>query len=514
MLFDGTKAYFEGNRLPNNALWFAQNSRFPGGRWASRQGYSAFGDAQTGGTNVKGLIEYKRFPSGVAMPYLTAYYNSSFYRYDVSSAVDVSIPATGWTAGDVAVEGVSYNSKLYVGNGVDLIGKIDDTTFSTIASSPRARLLETCFEKMWCVDNTAPATVQYTLTATASVPSNIETWTGAGTGGELIGKGGRVEALKTLDKQMYVFKKDIIDVFTGMDLSGTYPVPTREPISKNTGAVNNRAVTIVENDIWFLTPNMEIRSLGQEANYFQETRTKDMSEVINRYKRNLDPDQSGAVAWYVNRVFKLALKENGSSQNNIIFTYDWDTGGWGFDYMSSPQVACTIDGSAYFGVGGTSGIIYKDETGYSDNGSPMGWGGKTGLTDDGRPDMYKYARYLYVRGARSEDVVIKAYLLGEDFRRLETVTIEEPTAAQIAEGSVDVEDAWGQVGDIVGGTGYSGGEAGAPAVYRFNKMFSVSSTDRLFGIEFESTINGQRIFIDEAKLKYIPRPERYTPIDA
>jgi len=513
-LFNGVNAYMEGNRLSADALYYAENSRFDGGRWGSRKGYTTFGDAQTGGTNIKGLVPYLRFPSGISTPYVVSYYNSTFYRYALSDATYETIVPAAWTATDTTVEGVSYNASAYFADGANLIGKIADTTFSTVVDSPRARLLATWAEKMWAVDNAAPATAQYTVTATAGTPGNIEDWTNAGSGAQLIGKGGRIESMQNLNDKLYFFKNDQIDVAASFYTDTATPVLNLASVSKNTGAVNSRSTTIVENDIWFLAPNLEIRSLGNEANYFEELRTKDMSIAIKRHKRDLDSDQSNAVSWYQDGIYKLALKENGSDQNNLIFTYDRDAGGWGFDKATSPQVACTVDGKSFFGIGGSSGQIYRDENGYSDNGFPMSWGGKTGLRDDGRADMYKYARYLYVRGARSENVVITVKLIGEDFSVLETHTIPVPTAAEILAGSTVVDDDWGTVGDIVGGGGYTGGEVGAPAVYRFNKTISVGSTDRMFGVEVESSLLGQRAFIDEIRLKYIPRGDRYTPVDS
>lgn len=512
-LFEGVNAYREGNRLPEGALYYAENSRFIGGRWATRKGYSAFGDAQTSGTNIKGLVPYLRFPSGVETPYVTSYYNSKFYRYTIDGSTATEIVTT-WTAGDVDIEGVSYNSSLYLANGTDDIGKINDTTWSTIVNSPNARLLATWKEKMLAVDNVAPATVQYTLTATASSPSNIETWTGAGTGAELIGKGGRVESMRELDEKLNIFKNNEIEVFTTIDVSGALPVIVREPLAKGVGAVNHRATVVVENDIWFLSPNLEIHSLGQVSGFLNDTRTKDMSAIIQRHKSDLDPDQSGAVGWYNDGLFKMAFKENGSSQNNLVFVYDREQQLWDFDRATSPHVATTVAGKAFFGVDGTSGQIYRDENGYSDNGFPMSWGGKTGLFDDGRADLSKTARYLYVRGARSENVVITFYLLGEDFERLETLTLPEPTAAEIAAGNTVVSGDWGMVGDIVGGGGYTGAESGSPPVYRYNYCFSVASKARMFGVEVESSLLGQRAFIDEMKLKYIPLPESYNIVNA
>lgn len=513
-LFDGVNAFREANRIPVDALYYAENSRFEGGRWASRKGYTVFGDEQAGGTNIKGLIPYERFPGGIETPYVMSYYNSTFYRYDLADDSNVAITPT-WTATDTEVEGVSYNGAFYVGDGVNLIGKIDDTTFSTVADSPKARLLSTWAEKMWAVDNEAPATIQYTATASASTPLNIEDWTTVDSAGaNLIGKGGRIEALQQLNEKLYILKNDQIDVATSFYTDDVVPVLAFQPITKNTGAINSRATTIVENDIWFLDPNLEIRSLGNEANYFEEQRTKDMSILIKRYRRDLDPDQSGAVSWYNNGIFKLATKGNGSSQNNLIFTYERDTGGWSFDKATSPQVACTVDGQSFFGVDGNSGQIYKDETGYSDNGFAMGWGGRTGLRDHARPDMYKSGRYVYVRGERSEGVVITVNLVGEDYTVLDTATIPEPTEAEIAAGGTDVAGDWGPAGDIVGGEGYDGEDPGAPPVYRFNWTWSVGATERMFGLEFRSSLLAQRAFIDEAKLKYIPRGDKYTPVDA
>lgn len=319
-LFEGTNAYREGNRIPDDALYYAENSRFTGGRWGSRKGYTAFGDALTGGTNIKGLMDYTRFPSGIATPHVLAYYNSQFERFDIDGGASTTIIPTGWTASDTTVEGVHYNGAIYIGDGSNTLGKIDDTTFSVVTDAPAVRLLETWGEKMWGVDNVAPATVQYTATASASVLLNIEDWTTPGAAGaQLIGKGGRIEALKKLNNKLYIWKNSQIDVITSFYTDSVNPVPTLEPVSEVTGAVNQRAVTLVENDVWFLAPNLEIRSLGNEANYFEELRTKDMSIIIQRHKRDLDPDQSGAVGWYNDGIFKLALKENGSSQNNLLF---------------------------------------------------------------------------------------------------------------------------------------------------------------------------------------------------
>jgi len=515
-LFEGVNAYREGNRTPKNTLFYAENSRFFGGRWMSRKGYSEFGDAQSGGTNIKGLMGYERFPSGVATPYVVSYYNEKFYRYDIATAADVEINPAAWTTEDINVEGVSYNSNLYVADGVNLIGKINDTAFSTIADSPRARLLAVWAEKMWAVDNVAPATMQYSATATAAVPLNVEDWTTAGaTGAELLGKGGRIESVRVLDQKMYAFKRDDIEVFTTIDLSGANPRPVHEALSKGIGSISHRATTIVDNnDIWFLSPNLEINSLGSVSGYFENTRARDISAVIQRYKRDLDSDQTEAVGWYENGLYKLALKENGSSQNNILFVFDKETGGWSFDRATSPQVAETINGVALFGVGGNSGQIYRDESGYSDNGFPMAWSGRTGLVDDGRADLFKYARYLFVRGVRSEGAVITVRLLGEDFEQLEEHTIPAPTDEEIAAGGIEIEDAWRQVGDIVGSDGFQGDNTGSPAVYRFNYRFSVSSTARMFGAEIASSLLAQVAAIDEIELKYIPRPDKYGIINA
>lgn len=514
-LFDGVNAHGEGNRNPANTLFYAQNSRFDGGRWSSRMGYEAFGEELTGGTNIKGLIKYDRFPSGIENEYVVSYYGSNFYRHDLVTGVQTQIVPAGWTAADVSVEGTSYNSDLYVGDGINLIGKISDTTFSTVANSPSARLIEEFGEKLWAVDNVAPATAQYSATASASTPANIEDWiTPGASGAELIGKGGRIESMRKLNTALYFFKNDSIDRCTGFDLSGANPRPIMEPVTKIGGVLSHRSTIVVENDIWFLTPELEIRSLGQQSGFFQEARTNDLSVVIQRYKSNLDSDQSGAVAVYNKKIYKLWLKEVGSSQNNVAFTYDTNTNLWNFDRSTSPTAAIVVGDSSYFCVDGTSGFLYKDSVGYSDNGFAIGWSGKSLLADDGRPDLSKRARYVYVRGMRSEGVIINAYLVGEDYAKLESFTIPAPTASEIANASSQVGGLNQPPGDIVGDEGYTGTEPGGPMMYRFNYVQSVHSLGRMYGIELQAGLNGGRLAIDEVKLKYIPLPESYYPVNS
>lgn len=526
-VFNGVNAYSESNRNPHDTLYYAQNSRFSGGRWGSRPGYGAFGDVQAGGVHPRGLLTYTRFPGGVQVDYVIMYYNSNFYRYDLTTGVStVIVPPGTWLGGDISVEGDSYNGVLYVCNGSDRVHKITDLTMVEVTNSPRARILEDFGEKMWGIDNVAPATAQYTVTASAATPANIEDWTtgGGASGAQLFGQGGILTSMRKLSQELYFFKQDKIDRCTGFDVTGAEPRPLIEPVTKTGGALNHRSTCKVENDLWFVTPGtFEIRSMGKEAGYFNDTRTEDLSKILQRYKINLDPDQSKATATYNNKIYKLSLQERGSSQNNLDFVYDYNGGAWDFDRSTARLINTVASGNAFFTTDGNSGTLYKDETDYSDNGFPIAWSGKTQLADDliagahsrrfiPRADVFKRARYVFTRGARSQNVIITVFLYGDDFAILDSWTIPAPTSAEIAAANSTIGGLNGQVGDIVGESGYQGTELGVPPVYRFHDNHSTSFISRLFGIGYSANLIGQRVAIDEAKITYIPLPESYQGI--
>jgi len=508
-LFKGVNAFGEENRIPYDSLFYAENCRFDGFRLTNRPGYQAFYEGLSGGTNVKGLFNYPVYNHVLGnTEYLVAYYNSNFHRIDPNTMDVETIAPTGWTATDSAVEGLPYRDSLYVCDGNNLIGKITDTSFDVIADSPKAMFLETWLEKMWTVSSTAVSTVLYSRTATASNPEYIEDWTTVGgAGAELIGSGGRLTGLKKLNTSLYAFKADAIEQFYDFDLSGVVPVAIHRPLAVTAGAVGQKSITLVENDIWFLTPDLEIRSLGQEANYSSESpRTRDLSNTLARYKKQLDPDQSGAVAVYHKGIFKLSLKTLGSASNNIKFVWDFNSKMWSFDKDTSQTNYCINTGNLYFVTDGLSEKIYRDNVGYSDNGFAMSWSATTGLFDDGSPDIKKHARYLVVRGKRSKGATIVLNLLGEDRQVLETHVIPEPTEAEMAVVDREVEDAFLQFGDdLVGGFGYNGESSDGPATYRFNVKFSCNSNSRMFGLKFDSSLNAKKVAIDEAKIYYIPR---------
>jgi hypothetical protein len=509
-LFKGVNAFGEENRIPSDSLFYAENCRFDGYRLTNRMGYQAFYEELTGGTNIKGLINYPVYDHLTGnKEYLLAYYNSLFHRIDPDTSTKVQITPTGWTATDTEVSGISYRDKVYVcDGGTNLIGKIDDETFSVVADSPKAMFLETWLEKLWTVSSDAVSTVRYSRTATASNPEYIEDWTTIGaSGGELIGSGGRLTGLKKLQTRLYAFKEDAIEQFSDFDLSGDIPVPVHSPLAVTAGAIGQKSITLVENDIWFLTPNLEIRRIGQEVNYSSDSpRTRDMSNTLARYKKQLDPDQSGAVAVYHKGIYKLSLKTMGSASNNIKFIWDFNSKQWSFDKDTSQTAYCINSGNLYFVTDGLSEKIYRDNVGYSDNGFAMSWTASTSLVDDGAPDVKKHARYLIVRGERSEGAVITVNLLGEDQAVLETHIVPAPTPAEMATVDREVEDAYGLIGDdLVGGFGFNGESTDGPATYRFNAKFSCNSNSRMFGIKFSSSLNAKKVAIDEAKLYYIPR---------
>lgn len=512
--FGTVDSYHKKNRLPPENLSYAQNARQDAGFIKGRKGFTKVFDTElTGGTNIKCLTQYPYNSGGTQTNRTVFYYHGDFYYYSPGDVAPTLITDT-WTS-DLDTEAVAYNNVLYVTNGTDPFAKISNTIFALVTGAPLATVVETWADKMWAAGvASAPFTLYYSATATASVPANIEDWTTTGaSGAELIGKSGKITGLKTFQNTLYIFKEDEIYFIETLDLTGTYPQPVVRLYPVTGGAINQQCVTVVNNDVWFLTKSLQIRSLGLEASYLGQSRTKQISFIIQNYIDQLDPNQSTACMTFYKGIFKLSLRTSGNASNDFIIVWDTINDSYTIDRGPSSQRYAVINGNLYFVSPGTSGQVYQDENGFSDNQSNYSFQVKTRLSDLNRPDVYKRARYVYLRGARSAGVTTVVDLLGEDDEVLETFTVDPPTASEIAGTTVDAQGQWGggQIGgDILGGSGSIPTPDG-PAIYRYNVKFSSNSIDRMFGVGVAAGITGQRIEIEQLQIHYIPLSESYTP---
>jgi hypothetical protein len=516
--FQGVRNWEEETRIPKVNLWDVKNSDFEGGKWQAAPGPTEFLSALAGGTETRGLFFYPYQNSGVNEDYLIQYYNGNFYSLDLDAASRSQITGDSFTA-DEDIDGVVYNNEIFFVSPNNGMGYINGTTWGNTftGTPPPGSIIESNAEKLWVAGVAGfPSVIFYSRTATAASPDNIKDWV-TGAGSALVGKGGRITALRTLKGDtLYVFKDDSIHYLSGFDLSGADPVPKFETFSKTPGAINYRCVIEVENDLWYLTPNLELRSLGTVAQYINDTRTSDISLSIRKFLRNLDPVQDDAVMGYHDRKIHVSLKEKGSAVNNIEFIYDLDQKSWGIHKFRSlgPYAASNND---LYSAEELSGQIYKLRATYSNAGSPFNWNGKTLMVDLGKPWLNKRLRYVRLEVARSINHPITVFVHKDSYNdpSPSSFTLEAPTTAETGTPTASSEDKWGGAtfGKSVWGGAGIGVDVSNPILYK--RVFNIDRDESAsaFGLEFDASVNGGSVEIISLALGLIPLPEKNQWMD-
>lgn len=505
------------SEIPPNCLLESSNSEFDGGIWKSIRGTTQFLTALTSGTIINGLFYYPyKLTDLTAKDYLVEYYNKVFYLIDTDAETRSTVAATTFTV-DEELDATNYNNGIYFVSPNNTVGYITagGTWGSTFTGTPPGgSMVETAFEKMWIAgDPLLRNVIYYSRTATAANPEYIRDWT-TGSGSILIGSGGAITALRRLKDTMYVFKEDAIHYLKGFDTSGAYPIPLFDPYTVTGGAINQKCVVQVENDLWFLNKNLQLRSLGSVAQYISDTRTNDVSLAIKRYMEQLDPDQSRAAMSYFKNVLKVSLKTAGSTYNNWVLTYDFNNGGYSVERLRPVRMYTSTPGQRYFCEDGSnSGKLFKDSLGYSNDGSPFAFFGRTKMVNWGKSTQSGRLRYVRVYCARSQgqELVMSVYADSYDNPVLSTKFLAAPAATELGTSSTTGGE-WGEdsFGDVVWGGGGNPNVGSPPPVFRKVFVIDQNVSGRMFGIEIDGTINGSRAEIYEIELGVIPLPDKYT----
>jgi hypothetical protein len=504
------------SEIPNNCLLEAVNCEFDGGVWKSIQGTTSWLSQLTGGTVINGLIYYPyKKDDSTATEYLVQYYDKKFYLIDTEAETRTLVAGTTFTA-DEEISGANYNNDIYFISPVNSMGYILDggTWGNTFTGTPPiGTMLETAFEKLWSAGvPTNRNLITYSRSATASNPEFIRDYT-TGSGSILIGSGGAITAIRRLKDTMYVFKEDSIYYLKGFDTSGTYPIPLFDPYTVTGGAINQKCVTQVENDLWFLNRSLQLRSLGSVAQYISDTRTNDVSLAIKRYLNELDPDQPRAAMNYFKNVLKVSLRTAGSTYNNFVLTYDFNNGGYSVERLHPIKLYANTPSQRYFCEDGADslGYIFKDSVGYSKNGAAFSFSGKTKMVNLGKSTINGRLRYIKIYCGRSEGQELNLSVYADSYNNAVSSgkILAMPTSAEMGTATTTGggfgEEGFGE--EMFGGSGNLKVSA-APTVYR--KVFPVDQnlTGRMFGVEISGTINGTRAEIYEIELGIIQLPDK------
>lgn len=517
--FTGMQDYEEPNSVPPDKFYSCANARFEGKVVSSKKGFQKLGEAGTGGTSINGIYSYPYFEAGATEQRLIRFHNLSFAVYTDATAAWTAI-ATVWPGiSDGYTDGLLYNNVMYFVNpmdsDVDGIGKITDGTFSVVPATPRGFALEAWVERIWVIgDEDAPNAIIASRAASVDHPEYIEDFdTTDGALIELIGKGGRCTAIRNLNNNFYAFKLDSIwyntpDRFANGDTQFI-------ELSRTGGAINQKSTIIVENDVWFVTQSLEVRSLGAEKNYLtQDPRTKNLTEVIRRTIKTLNMEIGGQdpVMSYHNRVVRIHLKTRDSATNNITIIFDYNTGGWSVDRGQAVRCNTVWANRLVYGEDGISGQVFVDDTGYSADGAKIPFQAITPFMDNDRPDLYERARYIYFRGKQSFEQALTLRLYRGNYETFSDYTIDSPEDRGII-GSVTPD---GQFGTAQQGNALWGGDAESEngiTLYRTEQKISVERASNMYALAVLADIDNGQVVCEQLILETIPMPESYKRSD-
>jgi len=205
----------------------------------------------------------------------------------------------------------SAGDVMYACNAVDSMWKFDGTTFTDYASSPKGNILEIFEDKLYVAGvTTEPRSVYYSNSGVLTTFTGTDVFKPLGTD--------KITSLKNYYGFLIVFKeKSIWKVSRVQDTLGTY-YNKQELQSGNYGACSTKAVSWVENDIWFFT-GKEVRAFG-----FKDQQTgvlginsSVLSEQIKESLTNINQSNfSNVVCWYNNRRFYLSVGISSSTTTN------------------------------------------------------------------------------------------------------------------------------------------------------------------------------------------------------
>lgn len=261
------------------------------------------------------------------------------------------------------------------------------TTFVTEVTQPSGapKALDVAFwaEKAFAIgvlgvagNKYTDATTFYSATANIANPEYIYNFTSGGAGTELIGKGGGNTAIISTRDNLFIFKKRGIEYFYGID--STSGAPLHKSISEIYGVPNPDCVTQMGNNVVFFT-GKEIKTIGiQDESVYTFTIDPYFDANIQRTLQVLDDDQDDAAIIFDTKKKLLKLWVNYQGQR-ICFTYfipnrisatQQYTGGWSVDTGKNAKLLIYWNDEVYW-AGFGEDILYQDEVGYEDNGTPI-----------------------------------------------------------------------------------------------------------------------------------------------
>lgn len=494
----------------------------------ARNGYVPFANELTGSMGgVRVLAPYLRKSAGNDR--LLAVYNENVYTIDPSvTSTWTNINSTLLTD-DTNVNTVSYYDWAFLFNGVDKPLRLENTTLSQPFVKPDSIADADDFTPSLGAVYTdslfvagvpeSPNSLFISKASTAADPQNIYDFSGTLYASAVDANeksfNSRITALRNLSTALVVFLEDGAYYIPGLkEFAGDVLYDT-QPIGGASGAVSQKTTCVVENDIYYLTPQKEIRSIKRGFSDQLSMITTSLSTKIQpEIDALVDDDLSSAFSYYDSKAKKyyLYLKRKGDIFNTLRIVGDLDrldesgTPAWYIDDNMSFQSGCAFNGKVYIGSS-VSGQTFEDNVGRSDNGAAIRTRRVSKDLNGNTSSGLKTYRDLHIYGQITEgtELIFRVYvnniLINES-----TVNVSNTTGAYSASGIGTQSVGDFEIGDETEDT--------TPYIddyYQFTKRIQLRSRGQVMRFEIitDGTNNGYKI--STADYFFIPNSRKLYP---
>jgi len=378
----GLNAFANKTNLKDNESPDMLNMDFVGLRGIKKRlGYTVLDDEVVNGKAVTSVFTYNKADGSQE---LLCGAGTNIYKWDGSTWGAI----TGGTITDGAtVNSAQVGDRLYICTGQDALQYYDGTDLQTtgitlVSSEPANPSICWSFGKrLWTNSTTAGKEDRFYVggriaddgTTTNTGDFRVAAPSYGGAAG--YGAGKKVAAFAQLKNYMYVFLQsgEIHQVTMGAGESAALTF-TDSTVSDAIGAVNQKSVRVVENDIHFIWYD-GIYTFGEVAN-FSSYRTRAMSQRIDPLFMSIDRS-------YLARIFSIYFNQriyyfyrNSGSHNNAVLIYDTRYKAWLKWDSINANYACIFKDTSrehlYFGSSdSTDSYVYELEQGTSDNGTAI-----------------------------------------------------------------------------------------------------------------------------------------------
>jgi hypothetical protein len=230
--------------------------------------------------------------------------------------------------------------------------------------------------------------------------------------------GDPIRSLESLENSLIVFKENSVWQYTWV--SGS-PVKTEIVKFQNAGCGVNNATVVGDNDVLFVSPDNNIRSLGREINY-DGLRVDYIGDAINGTTKNMD--MSEARMFFHNKKLYVAGKNRtGDAFNNVVLVYDMTYKAWSRYTGMNIGGAFVYEDNLYFGSSNDDNT-HKALDGWTDNGAAVASYWQSKQFTYALPHEAKKMRWLYLEGYISTATTLYVDLTFDDTpARKQTVEI-------------------------------------------------------------------------------------------